>query len=442
MIRESEVREVIALLPETSFLKYYVIFAEHQSASHLIYHVASALSILGATASRALVGDGPGFKAPTFANFYTMIVGSAGDAEKTLAVRIAAELLAEAAPLAVGSDPTAWESLVKALAVAPGQVLIYPEFGQWLAATSGHGNVIGSGLRKGLTNVFDGLTISKQYSKVSDPITVHDPRLSILGACTPVDLETYTTAIDISGGFLSRIFFAVGERERTSHSRTPIPDLRSWLLTFIARAASHGMQGETVGQCLGFEPNALAHWLTWTASITERFGKYRKDTKRSSIVARVPLLCAKICVSLAWSSGKAWGPHPWSVTFSELLPAIQFAEMHLRGALSIVENIASSVEMQEQRILLNVIGPTWKPLGLCLKEAGLTAKRARPYIDTLTMQGLIASTDQGGVPYLRAIEGGAPAAYNFDLEAANAAALAVPPPTPGVLYDPLKHEDH
>lgn len=420
MISEASVRSALALLPSHSFIRAYVGWAEHQTASHLIYHVAAAMTLAGATANRALAGDGPGFKAPTFANLYGMIVGNSGS-DKTLAVRIANELMADAVPDLIGSDPTAWESLLKDLSERPAQILIYPEYGQWLAATAGAHNLIGSNLRKGLTNVFDGGTQTKRYSKIPDAIVAQHPRLSLLGACTPTDLECYTTEVDTAGGFLSRKFFAYGEPERTSHSRTPMPELRSWLVGYLLSSATRN----DVGGCLGFDAPALQRWLAWQEHVNVRKAGFANDRRRGSIWQRVILMAAKMVVIFAWASGRAWGPGSWVVTGEELEPAIAFAELHVACAMDLVENIAASDEMREQRTLFHAIETTWTARGDALRKAQLTLRRGKIYLETLMDQGLIETTVQGETAFYRRRANGGVRSYDYTVE-------SLPPPPVGL----------
>ena len=44
MIKEDEVRRALALLPEHSWIRQYVLYAENLTDSHLFYHVAVALT--------------------------------------------------------------------------------------------------------------------------------------------------------------------------------------------------------------------------------------------------------------------------------------------------------------------------------------------------------------------------------------------------------------
>lgn len=423
MVTEQEVRAALAQLPQGCFLKHYCEYAEKQSASHLGYHVVIGLVLLGITSSRTLVAHG--FKAPTFGNFYGLVVGSSGDAEKTLAIRIAQDLLADAAPTLVGPDPTAEETLTKILANRPSQLFIYPDFASFLSKTTGHDNQRGQALRDGFMTVFDGLSYNREYSKGQQLNVVH-PRVSMLGACTPRHLEDYTTGLDWQGGFMSRFFMCYGNRERDMPWPTPMPELRAWLVQRLAFCAA---RPDPAGDSLGLEPAAAQRWVLWADDLKRRHAKMLGDENMSGVVSRTRLMCAKIATLLAWSQGLSVGapvgPAQWRMPESVLEQAIVFAELHLRSALALVERIEPTHEMREQRAVLNAVGTEWTPLGSILKDAKITHRKAKHYLETLSLQADLQTCTQDSTAYYRRVVGGMPRPYDVGMEGLQA------PPLPG-----------
>lgn len=404
MLTEQDVRIAISRLPPRCFIRNYVQWAEQQVSSPLGYHLAIGLCVAAATIPRDYVVNG--FKAPTFANFYSMIVGRSGDAEKTLAINLGLSLLSEAAPALLGPDPTAEETLTRILSSRPSQLFAYPEMATFLGKTSGGaGNQRGSSLRDGFTAVFDGWSYSREYSK-GQTIPVTDPRVSFLGGCTPRHLEDYTIALDWEGGFFNRIFTIYAERERNLPWPTPMPEHRAYLASWLAWSAGQ----PNASPSLGLAPETSARWLAWQADLPRLYPEAVKSERLVGLVARTRLIAAKVTAITAWTG--SFVEPGWVVPDCVLEAAIGIAELHLQGALTLGARIASSHEMREQRAVLNAVGPLWTPLGAILAQAQITKRRATGYLESLQEQGLITHTPQGSSFYYRLVPGGVPRPYD------------------------------
>lgn len=423
VIAEADVIRVLEMLPEQCFLRQYCRFAAHQVSSHLIYHVAMGLVTAGVTASRTHTSHG--FKKATFPNFYAMIVGLSGDAEKTLAMDVGLDLLTDAAPQLLGTDPTAAETLLKMLQARPSLLFYYPELAKFLSATMGSDNSRGRTLRDALTDVYDGRSGGKTYSK-AEPVEVVNPRVSFIGACTPRHLEELTVDLDWEGGLISRFFIAYGDRERDLSRPIPMPELRAWLLRYLVMSATWG---ERAGICVGLTPEADELWQWWYRDIIKRHATQMRDERVVGIFARSRLFAAKIATILSWTSGVAWGPDTWTVSRSTLEAAIALVELHLRAASALIERIQPTHEMRTQRRVLNAIAPDeWTALGAVTKGAKVSSHEALRHLRTLKDQGESIETTQGATTFYRRIIDGKPPAYNPGVEQVGS---IIPFPAPG-----------
>lgn len=421
MITEADVRGVLALLPYDSFIRQYADYASSQVSSHLGYHVACALGLVAVSAKDGAVTRG--FKKTTFPNFYSLIVGPSGEAEKTLAVDILKELMAETFPALEGSDPTAEETLTKILSTRPQLLFVYPEMGSFLAKTGGK-DQRGQAIRAGFTDYFDGLSRTREYSKGA-PVVVTNPRVSFLGACTPRHLEEHTTSLDWEGGFMSRFFVVYGDRERDIPWPSPNPQLREYLANWL-RWARFGDFTFCPGE--GIESDAAELWVTWQREMNATYRDRMKDERVRGVISRTRLIAAK-CTFLVALSNLGLSPG-WKVNRATMEAGIGLAGLHLKSALGLVERIAPTPEMREQKDVLDAIGGEWTPLGEVLLGAHLTKKRAEPYIETLICQGKVAVTVQDTTHYYRKVVGGKPRPYDLAMEGLAVASTPLPPPPP------------
>lgn len=412
MIREAEVDRVLALLPDGCFLKHYCDYARTQVASHLFYHVGIAFSLVGAVSPSGLVGKG--FKAATYANMYALICGKSGQAEKSLALGIAQDIMSVAAPDLVGPDPTSDQALSKILEAHPSLWFPYSEGGKFLSMTAGAQNQLGQGLRKGFTDAFDGRSYTREYSK-GQKVDVKHPRPAIALACTPQDLEDSTIELDWKGGFVSRFMFCFGEAERSVEE--PLDDewtarMREWLSAWIASSVPR----MCVGTCTGMTPEARQRWRAWSQEILTRHERELQHERLVGIINRTRLMAAKMATSLHYQCGYGWArvhleeEDPWQIQDALLEAAIGFAEIHLKSGLALAERISPNWEMREMNRLLMAIGVDWTPFGDSVRAADLTVRKAKIYVETLMEQGRVAHEQQGTTNYYRQVpDGTAPA---------------------------------
>jgi hypothetical protein len=392
-ITEQDVLRVMQLLPSSNFLRQYVNYGMTQVASHASYHIAVGLALLGISTPRNF--QMLGMKRTTFPNTFSLIVGSAGEAEKTGAIDVGRPLLAEIAPELFGPDPTAAETLAKILSTRPSQLFVYVDFFSFLSRTGG-GDTRGEALRGGFTEWFDGYSKDFEYAS-GKKFPVTDPRPSLLAACTPSHLESFTQLNDWTGGFISRFLIFYADVERTMDwpdNSTHAQDVRAWLAAFLAWSVATTQAGKS----LGLTDEAKRYWLSWVATMREKYGAAESE-KNAAIISRTRLMAAKSALLLAWGSGKCLDP--WYLDAADLNAGAAIAELSLRSALRLADSIASSREMQEQNRVYRAIGDEWTPLGDILRKAELTKKRAAPYLETLCEQGVITMDNVNGTVYYR-----------------------------------------
>lgn len=422
MIREADVRSAVEALPDACWLKHYVRYGPTQVASHIGYHLAVGLALIGATTARDF--ESLGFKKATFTNQYVLIVGASGDAEKTLAIDVGLDMLTDAAPHLIAGDPVSEQALLRTLTATPTCLLPYPEFATFLSATGGRDNHRGRTIRDQLTNIYDGRSITKPYAKEEDALVVTNPRVSLIGACTPQHLETLTVHLDWEGGMISRFFIMFGDRERQVPWPTPDPPMRQWLAGWLACAATH----PNAGRCTGLDEDAKSLWLWWYEDIINRHRGRLSNQQVVGLVSRARLQAAKIATALAWSSGIGWDPtQTWSVPRWALECAIRIVDLHLHSAFDLVARIQPTHDMREQRAVLYAVGATPTALGTVTKEAKVDLRDAKRHLATLAEQGeVVVVSDRSNKLFYQRVEGGAPPAYE--------AALELPPPPPSDVH--------
>ncbi len=393
-ITEAEVHHAMALLPDGCFLKAYVKYGESQVGSNIAYHIGTGLAMLSAVAPLNLTLTGG--KATTFQNVYVLLVGSSGDAEKTTGMNVGRTLLAEVDQEILSSDPTAEETLLKMLAKRPNRLFFYPDYATFLSKTAGK-DQRGEGLRSGFMSLFDGLYYSREYAN-GKKFEVATPRPSILAACTPQHLESYTSSIDWEGGFMSRHLILWGERERTREWPDQNPYTRE-LKHFLLEWLKWSVKQPVAEECSQITPEAMRHMDEWKGEIRRRYETQHADEMTKGIISRSKLMLSKVCLLLSWSRGACVAP--WALDVPAVLAGIAITDMYLKSMLELTKNIAQTPAMMEQKRILNAVREQWTPLGEITDRAKITKKRALEYIETLVEENKILPVEQGGSKFYR-----------------------------------------
>jgi hypothetical protein len=388
MISEHDVKSVIALLPDTSFLITYFAWAHQCTDAPWAYHLGGGLSLLAATAPADL---GLAFAGGTLrGNLFTALAGRSGEDRKSHSLSLARDLLGDVAPTLVGTEPATSAGLIDSLAATPTQLVTYSELGVFLAdaASGGHKETLKSEYNK----AYDCTGIERVKAN-QNRISVPNPRLSLLAACAVPYLERYTDATDWTGGFMSRWFLLLANRERN----LPLGGRSDpFLRGMLQQSLENRMVVPNAGPCLGLDAAARDLWHRWQPDITSR----EVPAKIAGARVRAPTLALKIALLLGSDHHpEALDGRAWEVGTVDLAPAIAIAELHLKSAISLSDQLSESKDMRDRRAVLQAILGAGRALtfGEVITRSKLLKRRTHEIIDTLTEEGMVIGVSVGGV---------------------------------------------
>lgn len=417
--------DVEAALPANghSWLRQYVVHGHRRLPSPAIYHLGVGLSILAATAPYKLRVGEHNFLRPVAPNVYSLVVGGSG-AQKTLALLLGRDLLKAACPDLVSPEPGTEEALIASTGLQPVQWIMLQEFGSFLQASTG--DSYRAGLRKALTGAYEGEINDRTFKK--GKVITKEPQFSMLCACTPADLQAYTSAIDWEGGFLSRFFLAGGNRTRTQHFPELDADRGAWLLSWLYAVG----RSTTASPCTGFTPDAAALWASFNDEIEAL--RATSPERSSGVIGRTILQAAKVSALLAWDYGPMRDTQPWAMGVEILQPSIAIARLHLKTALALIPSIAPSAEARElQEVLMSVPVTSWASEAEILRKVPIQARRLKQALFTLKARLHVEHALQGTHTFWRQTRNAEIPAFDPDLQAApppgvGDAPAAAPPP--------------
>lgn len=370
MITEAE---VVAALPPNGWLRDYVTYAARQTTAPLAYHVGTGMTLLAVTCP---LNYGTRYAGVLRANLYTLLVGRSGEDQKTTAIEIGREILFQAAPSLIGDHPGSWEGLVDSLARQPSQLLIYKEYGKFLAQTQ-RGYL--EPLKALLTDLWD--ASPQQRTKANNQqVRVDNPRLSSLGACSIPYLERHTDSHDWSGGFMGRWLVLYGRRERTDPDPVGDTDGVEPLIEGL-RIRSLATQAPP---CLGLDQAASELWRAWFFDLDKRV--------LPDIIAgaktRAPTIARKAAMLYAWDYGGATGADPFYIGVDTLVPAIKLAELHLKSVVGLASKLAEHPDAQVRRTVMEVVSEP-RTLGDVLRITKLRQRTVVEILNALVLDGTL-----------------------------------------------------
>lgn len=381
MIREAD---VLAALPPSGFIRSYVEYASSMTDANCAYHVAGALTCL----SQCVPLDfSVPYASPIWGNIYSMIVGDSSKSRKTAAINIAQRVIREAIPGAVGEVPGSQEGLYESLRAQQRQLIIYGEWGEFLAKAE-EGYLMS--LKTSYTNLWDGIPIGRALAN-SRKGAVTDPRLSLLCGVATDLLERHTEQADWTGGFLARFFTLYGEPER-EFATPPIDDparrqnIVQWLTTLATPA-------NPPGTCLWLDAAGQKMWTDWYAGMKPmREGANRRA---AAACARSTSIAAKLALLIAWDVGQARSGYDWYVGPTELESALKLTDLHLHSVLELGERVTGNRDMRDRASVLRAIADSPTPLGFIIKESELLKRRVKEIIDSLMEERTIGQSKIG-----------------------------------------------
>jgi hypothetical protein len=378
-------REVWDALPPSGFLRSYVEYASQCTDANIAYHLAGGLTMLTQTVPLDYCVP---YASPLWGNLYSLIVGDSSKSRKTAAINIARRIMHDAVPNCVGEVPGSQEGLYESLRSQQRQVVVYGEFGEFLAKAE-EGYMMP--LKTALTNLWDAIPIGRALAN-SRKGPVNDPRLSLLCGVATDLLERHTEQSDWTGGFLARFltFFAEPERE---FATPPIDDaakrqaMTQWLKQLAAPS-------NPPGPCLWLDSQGQQMWNDWYESMRPlRTGANRRAAAACS---RATSNAAKVALLVSWDIGQARTGNPWHVGPTELQSALKIADLHLKSVLELGERVTGSRDMRDRATVLRHVSDVPTPMGYILKQSELLKRRVNDLLETLMEERTIGRTTVNG----------------------------------------------
>jgi len=387
VITEAQVKSI---LPPRGFIRDYVLWAEGCADSHLVYHLPMALSLLSMVVPIEFYFP---FGSELRANLFVLLVGDSTESRKTAAINLAREVLNKAFPAKLMVPPGSPQEFIDSLIETPQQLLVYPEYGEFLEQTK-NGNM--AEMRTRLTSVYDALPIgraTREKRRLKEAAVCPNPRLSFVGGVAPAFLEDHTTEGDWKGGYLARHLTIFAKRER--YLKRPPLDIpgRDHLAETLQKMHAGDVFSAPPSQpCIGMTPAAERLWDEWT----ELFKNIDAPDLVRAAVSRAESICLKMAILAAWDIGAARSGKPWRLDVPELLLAIRIATLHTKSVGMIAENLAIGRDMRDRRRVLRMINGTPVSLGEILRGAQVTLKRGNDMISTLVAEKTVTRIVQEG----------------------------------------------
>lgn len=341
-------------LPEEGWLRTYVEHGIANTTAPAAYHIAVGLTLLAVTCP---LSYGMYYAAsPLRPNLYAMLVGRSGDDQKSTCISIGRSILWKVAKELIGDQPGSPEGLVESLSQQPQQLILYSEFGKFLAGAQQQRYF--EPIKALITDLWDCEPQSRR--KVKEVVSVENPRLSMLVGCSLPYLEKHTAPEDWTGGFLGRWLLMYGKRSRIESYPRPDDSRVEWLVEVLKQRIE--VDGDQVGFCTGLDEEAYQYWDSWYKELDNR--------KIPEVIAgaktRVPAIALKVALLHAWDRGTPIGSGPWLMDAATIYEGIKVAELHLCGIVSLSDKLAEHPDAAERRNVVELI-----PLGTCMTFAEL-----------------------------------------------------------------------
>lgn len=383
--------EVWAALPPSGFVRSYVEYASGCTDANAAYHLAGALTCL--TQAVPIDFCVP-YASPLWGNLFTLIVGDSSKSRKTAAINISRRVMHDAIPGCVGETPGSQEGLYESLRAQQRQVILYGEFGEFLAKAE-EGYLMA--LKTSYTNLWDAIPIGRALAK-NRKGSVDNPRLSLLCGVATDLLERHTEQADWTGGFLARFLTLFGEPER-EFATPPIDDAakRQAITQWLKQLAT---PNAPPGPCLWLDPAGQKAWNDWYEGLRPlREGANRRVAAACS---RTTSIAAKVALLLSWDVGQARSGMPWHVGQVELESALKIADLHLKSVLELGERVTGTRDMRDRATVYRHIGPMPTPFAYVLRSSELLKRRVNEILDTLLEErAVVRETVNGEVCYRR-----------------------------------------
>lgn len=376
--------ESLSALPAHGFIRDYVDHAMKLTDSPVAYHLATGLGVLATCLDPDLHIWFGGTR--LYAPVWLLLVGRSGADRKTTAVAIGSDLLRDLDINLLGDEPGSPEGLRDSLRMNPKQTIFYPEFGEFLQKSSNESSQFAV-IRSMMTKLYDCHTVNVRLS--TRRLTMENPRMSVIAACTGAHLQDYTGPVDYHGGFMSR-FATIHARRERSFSNPPRPNEaeRQALSDRLTE-----LRDLTAGVCNGFDHRAERILQEWQKTIVEHYASNSPEWTRGA-VARAPTLARKVALLYSADFGNAMGGQPFSISLEALIPALRFAELHLKSIVEVTEKLTGSRYGRERMNILGVLhrdvtAPVSFSDVLRFTMPRIEKRRAIQILDSLKSEGIV-----------------------------------------------------
>lgn len=365
----------VCALPKSGFIRSWYDHMKPLTDANAGFHLVNALALLSAVVPPSVtLPDGDDLHA----NFYAFVVGASSKAHKTHTVEQAGKLLRALAPSgdAPGvdywmDDPVSEEALIETMIRTPKRLLMSAEGSVFLRKTAK--DQAGANVRSRIMALHECTPVSHaNVDKVrkKQVIIQRDPRLSVLIACTPGDLEAFTEGWDWRSGFMSRFFLYEGAKSRDLDAASADIPGRERVLALYRNYAGV----PAVGQCIGYEPDAVELFRSWRAHVPGA----RPETstpnlclsdRNASVIDRAQLHARKIALLLAYdrhveafarnaspsAADAAYLERAWAVTADDMRVAVSLATFHVCAALHLTQNLSEGEDGRRMRQIVNFV---------------------------------------------------------------------------------------
>lgn len=386
-VKEADVLALIRQLPKNSFLYNYICHAGASTDAHVGYHVAAGLALLTQSCPTNLsipIGTAK------YANFFALILGASTTSRKTASIEIACDVLKRAIPGARGSEPGSQEMLRDSMVSQPRKLIVYEEFGAFLAATA-QGYM--QQLKTAYTALFDCSPVSRETVKSKGQQTLcENPRLSLLCGSTFEFLEEHTEEVDWTGGFLARFFTFYAFRERIF---SPEPVVNEAARNMVAGLLQQRAERTSYGICTGLSPEASQAIQAFQERLQQLTMSEDVPKAVAAAVGRSTSMLYRIALMLSWDIGDVHDTEPWAISGLAMRLACMICDFHVRSCRLMGERLTPDRDMRERKRVLDAIGEDPTPLAYILKKAQLLKPRFRIIIETLLAEGTIVTAGTG-----------------------------------------------
>ncbi len=372
-------RDVVAALPPEGFVRTYVIHALKQTTSPLCYHLGVGLSLLAVTCPE---NYGTTYAGPLRSNLFTLLVGRSGEDQKSSAINIGRSLLDEACPGRIGDFPGSPEGLIDSLQGASTQLIPMSEFGRFLSsAQKGYFEPI----KTLMADLWDCHPVQRAKAN-GKHIRVESPRLNVMAACSIPYLERHTLSEDWTGGFMGRWAVMYGRRERID----PFPSGDDTHTPHLIREIERMVETTEAGWCNGLDPEAKKLWSNWYHDLYKR----RMPSMVIGLRSRAPTIALKTALLYGWDFGPARLNRRWFISRDELVPAIKFAELHIKSLIALSEKIADHPDARLRRQVLLALEEYRgeATLGQILTKLKMRKRPVQESLDALLEEGKVLKT--------------------------------------------------